>query len=137
MDRTNIAGHSPFEPIVGYSRAVRVGPHVFVAGTAPIPADGSEPPEDAYEQMRLCLDIALGALERAGATAADVVRTRIFLTDVSEWQEIGRAHGEVFGDIRPASAAVVVKALLDPRWRVEVELDALIGPRDSGKIAAT
>ena len=134
MERSNIAGHSPFEPVVGYSRAVRVGPHVFVAGTAPIPADGSDPPADAYGQMRLCLEIALGALDRAGARPEDVVRTRIFLTDAAEFDEIGRAHGEVFGRIRPASAAVVVKALLDPRWRVEIELDALIGAATDGKI---
>jgi enamine deaminase RidA (YjgF/YER057c/UK114 family) len=134
MDRSNIAGHSPFEPIVGYSRAVRVGPHVFVAGTAPIPADGADPPPDAYGQMRMCLEIALGALARAGAHPEDVVRTRIFLTDAAEFDEIGRAHGEVFGEIRPASAAVVVKALLDPRWRVEIEVDALIGSGREGKI---
>ena len=134
MERSNIPGHSPFEPIVGYSRAVRVGPHVFVAGTAPIPVDGSDPPQDAYGQMRLCLEIALGALARAGAQPEDVVRTRIFLTDAAEFDEIGRAHGEVFADIRPASAAVVVKALLDPRWRVEIEVDALIASGRDGKI---
>jgi enamine deaminase RidA (YjgF/YER057c/UK114 family) len=134
VERVNIPGHSPFEPTVGYSRAVRVGPHVFVSGTAPIAANGSDPPEDAYGQMRLCLDIALGALARAGARPEDVVRTRIFLTEPAEFDEIGRAHGEVFGEIRPASAAVVVKALLDPSWRVEIELDALIGSGDGGKI---
>ncbi len=134
MERVNIAGHSPFEATVGYSRAVRVGPHVFVAGTAPIAADGRDPPPDAYGQMRLCLDIALEALVRAGARPEDVVRTRIFLTDADEFAEIGRAHGEAFGEIRPASAAVVVKALLDPRWRVEIEVDALIGSDDGGKI---
>ena len=134
MERVNIPGHSPFEPTVGYSRAVRVGPHVFVAGTAPIAADGSDPPEDAYGQMRLCLAIALGALARAGARPEDVVRTRIFLTDADEFDEIGRAHGETFGEIRPASSAVVVKGLLDPRWRVEIEVDALIGSGDGRKI---
>jgi enamine deaminase RidA (YjgF/YER057c/UK114 family) len=134
VERVNIPGHSPFEGTVGYSRAVRAGPHVFVAGTAPIPADGSDPPEDAYGQMRMCLEIALGALTRAGARPEDVVRTRIFLTDAAEFAEIGRAHGEVFAEIRPASAAVVVKALLDPRWRVEIEVDALIGSGGSGKI---
>ena len=136
MERVNIPGHAPMEPVVGYSRAVRVGEHVFVAGTAPIPPHGADPPRDAYGQMRLCLEIALGALERAGGRPEDVVRTRIFLIDASEWEDIGRAHGEVFGDIRPASAAVVVKALLDPRWRVEVEVDALIGPGGAGKIEA-
>jgi enamine deaminase RidA (YjgF/YER057c/UK114 family) len=134
VERVNIAGHSPFEPIVGYSRAVRTGEHVYVAGTAPIPADGSDPPLGAYDQMRLCLEIALGALVRAGAQPEDVVRTRIFLTEVSDWEEIGRAHGEAFSQIRPASTAVVVKALLDPRWRVEIELDALIGAGHGTKI---
>jgi enamine deaminase RidA (YjgF/YER057c/UK114 family) len=134
VERLTIAGHSPFEATVGYSRAVRVGPHVFVAGTAPIAADGSDPPEDAYGQMRLCLDIVLGALANAGARAEDVVRTRIFLIDAREFDEIGRAHGEVFGEIRPASAAIVVKALLDPRWHVEIEVDALIGSGGGGKI---
>ena len=136
MERVNIAGHSPFEPVVGYSRAVRAGEHVYIAGTAPIPADGSEPPTGAYDQMRLCLEIALGALARAGAEPADVVRTRIYVTAAGEWDEIARAHGEVFGEIRPASAAVVVKALLDPRWRVEIELDALIGAGTGMKIEA-
>ncbi len=120
---------------MGYSRAVRVGPHVFVAGTAPIPADGSDPPADPYDQMRLCLEIALGALAQAGATAEDVVRTRIFLTDASAWEGIARAHGEVFGGILPASAAIVVKALLDPRWKVEIEVDALIASGGAGNTA--
>jgi enamine deaminase RidA (YjgF/YER057c/UK114 family) len=134
VERLTIAGHSPFEPTVGYSRAVRVGPHVFVSGTAPIAGDGSDPPEDAYGQMRLCLDVVLGALAQAGAAPEDVVRTRIFLTDASEFEEIGRAHAEVFGEIRPASAAVVVTALLDPRYRVEIEVDALIGSGGGRKI---
>jgi enamine deaminase RidA (YjgF/YER057c/UK114 family) len=137
VERVNIPGHSPFEPVVGYSRAVRVGPHVFVSGTAPIPADATPPPEGAYEQMRLCLEIALGALAEAGATPGDVVRTRIFLTDVADFDEIARAHGEVFGAIRPACAGVVVKALLDPRWKVEIEVDALIASSDAGNISVT
>jgi len=111
---------------VGYSRAVAAGPHVFVSGTAPIAAEGGDPPADAYGQARLCLHLVLEALERAGASAADVVRTRMFLTDAADMDEIGRAHAEVFGELRPASSALVVKALLDPRWRIEIEADALI-----------
>jgi enamine deaminase RidA (YjgF/YER057c/UK114 family) len=126
MQRRLIAGHSPMEPIVGYSRAVVVGSHVFVSGTAPIPEDGGEPPSDAYGQAQLCLAIVVGALERAGARPEDVVRTRIYLTRSEDIDEVARAHGEVFAEIRPASTAVVVKELLDPRWRVEIEADALV-----------
>jgi enamine deaminase RidA (YjgF/YER057c/UK114 family) len=125
MERRLIPGHSPYEPIMGYSRAVVVGKHVYVAGTAPIPADGSEPPEDAYEQARLCLEIIGEALGRAGAGLEHVVRTRIFLTDPSYFQDIARAHGEVFADIRPANTTVVTK-LLDPAWKLEIEVDAVL-----------
>ena len=125
MERRLISGHSPFEPIVGYSRAVVAGNHVYVAGTAPIPADGSAPPEGAYEQARLCLDIIGNALERAGARFEDVVRTRVYVTDPSHFEEIGRAHGEVFGDIRPANTTVVA-ALLDPAWKLEIDVDAVV-----------
>ena len=114
------------EPVVGYSRAVVTGRHVYVSGTAPIPADGSDPPESVYEQARLCLEIVLGALAEAGAGAEDVVRTRLYVVDADEFDEVGRAHGEVFGDIRPATAGIVVKGLLDPRWRVEIEADAVL-----------
>ena len=126
MERRLISGHSPYEPVVGFSRAVVAGEHVHVAGTAPIPPDGSAPPDDAYEQARLCLQIIGGALEQAGATFADVVRTRIYLTDAADYAAIARAHGEVFGEIRPASTAVVT-GLLDPAWRVEIEAEALRG----------
>ena len=125
MERRLIPGHSPYEPVVGYSRAVVSGGHVYVSGTAPIPRDG-DPPDGAYEQARLCLEIVGGALGKAGASFADVVRTRIYLTDAGDWEEVARAHGEVFAEIRPASAAVVVKGLLDPRWRVEIEADAVL-----------
>ena len=125
MERRLITGHSPYEAVSGFSRAVVAGGEVHVAGTAPIPAEG-EPPESAYEQARLCLEIVGGALERAGAGLADVVRTRIYLTDAADWEEVARAHGEVFAEIRPASTAVVVKALLDERWRVEIEADAVL-----------
>ena len=126
MERRRIAGYAPMEPLVGYSRAVVAGHHVYVSGTAPIPADGSDPPESAYEQTRLCLSIVLDALAVAGARAEDVVRTRLYVVDADEFDEVGRAHGDVFGDIRPATAGIVVKGLLDPRWRVEVEADAVL-----------
>jgi enamine deaminase RidA (YjgF/YER057c/UK114 family) len=126
VERRLIAGHSPHERLVGFSRAVVAGNEVRVAGTAPIPREG-EPPEDAYEQTRLCLEIIGGALEQAGASFRDVVRTRLFLVDPGDYADVARAHGEVFSEIRPASTAVVVKALLDPRWRVEVEADAVLG----------
>jgi enamine deaminase RidA (YjgF/YER057c/UK114 family) len=114
------------EPRVGYSRAVVAGRHVFVSGTAPIPADGSDPPAGAYEQARLCLEIIGGALDQAGATLEDVVRTRMYVVPGVDFDEVGRAHGEAFGDIRPATAGVVVNALLDPRWLVEIEADAVL-----------
>jgi enamine deaminase RidA (YjgF/YER057c/UK114 family) len=125
MERRLISGHSPYEPIVGYSRAVVVGHNVYVAGTAPIPADGSPPPEGAYEQARLCFEIIGGALDRAGARFEDVVRTRVYLTDAAHWEEVARAHGEVFGDIRPANTTVVT-ALLDPAWKLEIDVDAVV-----------
>jgi len=124
MERFVVSGHSPYEPVVGFSRAVRAGDRVCVAGTAPIPAEG-DPPEGAYEQARLCLEIIGDALDRAGSSLADVVRTRIYLTHVADWQEVARAHGELFAEIRPAATAVVVAALLDPRWRVEIEAEAM------------
>ncbi|MBA3787102.1 MAG: RidA family protein [Actinobacteria bacterium] len=126
MKRLNISGHSPYEPVVGYSRAVVAAGRVHVSGTAPIPREG-EPPEDPYEQARLCLEIIGGALREAGSSFEDVVRTRIYLTDVDDYEDIARAHGEVFSTIRPASTALVVKALLDPSWRVEIEAEAVLG----------
>jgi enamine deaminase RidA (YjgF/YER057c/UK114 family) len=126
MERRLISGHSPYEPVVGYSRAVVVGANVHVAGTAPIPRDGSPPPEGAYEQARLCLEIVAEALERAGASLDDVVRTRIYVTDAVHFEEVARAHAEVFADVRPASTGIVT-GLLDPAWKVEIEADAVIG----------
>jgi enamine deaminase RidA (YjgF/YER057c/UK114 family) len=125
MARRLISGHSPFEKTTGFSRAVVAGDRVLVAGTAPIPVEG-DPPEGAYEQARLCLEIIGGALERAGAGFRDVVRTRMYLTDADDWEEVARAHGEVFAEIRPASTAVVVRELLDERWRVEIEAEAVL-----------
>ncbi len=125
MERRLISGHSPYEPIVGFSRAVVVGDRVFVAGTAPIPADGSSPPEGSYEQAQLCLEIIGRALEQAGARFEDVVRTRVFVTDPAHFEGVGRAHGEVFTEIRPANTTVVTR-LLDPAWKVEIEAEAVL-----------
>jgi enamine deaminase RidA (YjgF/YER057c/UK114 family) len=126
MERQLVSSGSPYEPVFGYSRAVRVGQHVSVAGTAPIMADGGEPPSDAYGQTRRCLEIILAALAEAGAAADDVIRTRVYATRAEDFDEVARAHGEVFSDIRPASAYIVVDALVDPRWLVELEADAIV-----------
>ena len=117
---------SPFAATVGYSRAVRVGQHVHVAGTAPIMPGGDDPPEGAYDQAKRCLEIVLAALHEVGAKPEHVVRTRVYLVRGDDWQEVGRAHGEVFGEIRPVTAFIVVGGLLDPRWRVEMEAHALV-----------
>jgi enamine deaminase RidA (YjgF/YER057c/UK114 family) len=109
----------------GYSRAVRVGPHVHVAGTAPIMPNDADPPADAYGQAKRCLEIIVAALEQLGATPEHVVRTRLYVTAADDWPEVGRAHGEVFASVKPASA-MVVAGLLDPRWRVEIEVDAFV-----------
>ncbi len=123
--RRLISGHSPFEAVAGFSRAVVAGSTVYVAGTAPIPRDGSPPPAGAYEQARLCLALIEEALERAGGRLADVVRTRMFISDAGHWDEVSRAHGDVFGEIRPA-ATCVVTGLLDPAWAVEIEAEAVL-----------
>ena len=124
-DRQLISSGSPFEPIVGYSRAVRVGDRVFVAGTAPQWPDGRVDP-DAEVQARRCFEIIGAALGEAGATFRDVVRTRVYLVDPADFEAVGRVHGEHFGTVRPANTTVVVKALLDPAWKVEVEVEAVI-----------
>ena len=125
MERQKVSSGSPFEPTIGFSRAVRAGQNVFVSGTAPIWPDGSCDPDPAV-QARRCLEIVLAALAEAGAGADDVVRTRTFLVDVADAGPVGVVHGEVFGEIRPASTMVAVAALLDPRWKVEIEADAFI-----------
>lgn len=121
-----MASGSPYEPVIGFSRAIVAGNHVSVAATAPIMPDGAEPPVDAYDQAKRCLEIILAALEEAGASASDVVRTRCYLVAAEDWREVGRAHGEVFADVRPASAMIVVTGFIDPRWRVEIEADAML-----------
>jgi len=126
VERQLVRAESPFAATVGYSRAVRVGPHVHVAGTAPIMPDGAQPPEGAYDQARRCLEIITSALAELGARPEHVVRTRAYLVAADDWQEVGRAHGEVFGSIQPATAFIVVASLLDPRWRVELEADAMV-----------
>jgi enamine deaminase RidA (YjgF/YER057c/UK114 family) len=126
MERTRVSSGSPYEPIVGFSRAVRVGHHVAVAGTAPIMPDGGEPPPDPYGQAKRCFEIIAAALDEAGASVADVVRTRCFIVDAGDWEEVGRAHGEVFADVRPANAIIVVTGFVDPRWKVEIEVDAIV-----------
>lgn len=120
--RTNFTGGSPYEPIIGFSRAVRTGNTIHVAGTGPVGADDA----DAETQTRRIFEIAREVLERAGASFADVVRTRIYLTHVDDWQAVGRVHGEIFRDIRPAATMLVVAQLLNPKWRVEIELDAIV-----------
>lgn len=127
MARRLIASGSPYEPVVGYSRAVVAGDTVYVSGCAPIMADGGDPPPGSYEQAKRCLEIVATALERAGASMADVVRTRVYLTPSASFEEVGRAHGEAFRDVRPANTTVVVAALVDPRWLVEIEAEAVLG----------
>ena len=126
MERRLISSGSPFEPVVGYSRAVVAGPHVFVSGTAPIMADGSDPPPDTYGQTKLALSIIVAALAEAGARPEHVVRTRIYLTPSAAFDEAARAHAEIFSEVRPANAAIVVHGFIDPRWLVEIEAQALI-----------
>jgi hypothetical protein len=125
--RRRIASGSPYEPVIGFSRAVRVGDRVLVSGTGPVQGDGGCP-ETTLDQARRAWEIVLDALAEAGASAADVVRTRTILTPQADYEGAMTAHGEVFGDVRPASTMVVVHALLDPRWTVEVEAEAQLGP---------
>lgn len=124
-ERQRIASGSPYEPTIGFSRAVRVGARVLVSGTAPIWPDGSCDP-DGEVQARRCLEIILAALREAGAAPEDVVRTRMYLVSRDDADAVGRAHGAVFGLVRPAATMVVVAGLLDPRWKVEIEAEAVV-----------
>ena len=125
MERRRVSSGSQYEPLLGFSRAVRAGRRILVSGTAPVWPDGSCDPDPA-NQARRCFAIILAALAELGGRPADVVRTRTYLVDRDDWEVIGRVHGEVFGEIRPASTMVVVAGLLDPRWRVEIEAEGMI-----------
>jgi enamine deaminase RidA (YjgF/YER057c/UK114 family) len=125
MQRRLVSSGSPFEPVAGFSRAVRVGARVVVAGTAPIwPDDVVDPSVEA--QTRRCLEIIGIALDEVGAAYTDVVRTRLFMVDAADFPQVARVHGEVFGEIRPACTGLVVAGLLDPRWRIEIEAEAVV-----------
>jgi enamine deaminase RidA (YjgF/YER057c/UK114 family) len=122
VTRTNIPGTSPFEPIIGFSRAVRVGNHVHVSGTGPVGCDEA----DVAGQTEQCLTIIATALKLGGSSIEHVYRTRMYLTRTEDWEAVGRTHGKFFGIIRPAATMVVVAALLNPSWRIEIEADAYI-----------
>lgn len=125
MSRRRVESGSPYEKLYGFSRGLRRGSRVEVAGTAPIPPAGQPVAGSAYEQTRRCGEIAIRALEQLGSSADDVVRTRMYITDPADADEIGRAHGELFGVARPVATMVVVAGLLDPEWKVELEVEAI------------
>jgi enamine deaminase RidA (YjgF/YER057c/UK114 family) len=122
--RSTHSSGSPFEASIGFSRAVRIGSRILVSGTAPVEPDGSSTPGDAEAQAARCLEVIVAAIEALGGTAADVVRTRMFLVDPADAAAVGRAHGRVFGTIRPASTMIAGAVLLRPEWLVEIEAEA-------------
>jgi enamine deaminase RidA (YjgF/YER057c/UK114 family) len=125
MKRTNISSGAPWENQIGYCRAVRIGNTIEVSGTAPV-RNGETVGENAYEQTKICLEIIQEAIEKAGGKIEDVVRTRMFVTDISQWVMFGKAHGEVFGHIKPATSMVEVKSLIDPAMLIEIEATAIL-----------
>jgi len=129
MERRLISTGTRYERDVGYSRAVVAGGHVFTAGCAPAMPEGVDPPTDTYGQTKRCLEIIAAALTEAGASVADVVRTRVYLTPAADFEGFGRAHGEVFSAIRPANTTVIIHSLVDPRWHLEIEAEAVISPK--------
>ena len=126
LQRPRASSASPYEASIGFSRAIRVGDRILVSGTAPVEPDGSSTPGDAGAQTTRCLAIIRAAIEELGGTLADVVRTRMFIVEPADAEAVGRAHGAVFADVRPAATMVVVAALLRPEWRVEIEAEAVI-----------
>ena len=122
--RDHYRSSSPYEGLVGFARAVRHGSRIAVSGTAPIGPDGETVEGDAYEQAKCCFGDIFEAVEALGGTKEDVIRTRIYVVDPADWDAVGRAHGESFGEVFPAATMVVVAGLLDPRWRVEIEAEA-------------
>ncbi len=125
-NRKNVSSASPYEPIVGFSRAVRIGNIIAVGGTGPIGPDGKTVPGDAAAQARRCFEISLIALEQLGANPGDIIRTRIMLTRIEDWEAVAEVHGQFFRDIRPASTIVQVTSLVDPDWFIETEMDAVV-----------
>jgi len=126
MERQRISSGGAYEQVFGYCRALRVGGHVYVAGTAPAMPDGADPPADSYGQARRCFDIIGAALAEAGASFEDVVRTRVYITPQADFDEVGRAHGEIFREIRPVNTTVIIAGLVDPRWHLEIDADAVV-----------